>query len=86
MKLVYTRFVKRATITISDELETSLEAYIRRQEARPALTAVVQAALREYLDRRGFGRNAGKLRITPSRNGSGARDTSLHHDRYLAGE
>jgi hypothetical protein len=27
-----------------------------------------------------------KLRITPAKKGSGARDASLRHDRYLAGE
>lgn len=43
--------MKRATITIGDDLEKALRAYIRQQEVRPALTSVVQAALREYLAR-----------------------------------
>jgi hypothetical protein len=76
--------MKRATVTIGNDLEASLEAYTRQQDAAPALTAVMQAALREYLARRGFGEGPRTLRITPAKKGSGARDTSLRHDRYLA--
>ena len=78
--------MRRATVTISDDIETTLDAYIRRQEVSPALTAVVQAALREYLARRGFTTGPRKLHITPARKGSGARDVSAQHDRYLAGK
>ena len=78
--------MKRATVTISDDLEQSLDAYIEQQEVSPALTAVVQAALREYLARRGFHKSRGKFHITPARKGSGVRDASLRHDRYLAGQ
>jgi hypothetical protein len=78
--------MRRATVTISDELEASLDAYTRQQDAVPALTAVVRAALREYLDRRGFGGSPKNLRITPAKKGSGARDASILHDRYLAGK
>lgn len=80
----YPPIMKRATVTISDEIETNLDAYIRRQEVAPALTAVVQAALQEFLARRGFVAGARKLRITPAEKGSGAKDASAHHDRYLA--
>lgn len=41
--------MRRATVTISDELEASLDAFLGQQESVPPLTAVVQAALREYL-------------------------------------
>jgi len=78
--------MRRATVTIGDEIEASLDAYIRQQEAAPPLTAVVQAALKEYLARRGFAAGRGTLRITPARKGSGKRDVSLNHDRYLAGQ
>ena len=78
--------MRRATITIGDDLETILEAYIRQQEVSPALTAVVQAALTEYLARRGFAPGRKTLRITPAKKGSGARDVSVHHDRYLGGK
>ena len=78
--------MRRATITIGHDLEAPLDAYLKRQEVSPALTAVMQAALREYLARRGFGPSASKLRITPASKGSGARDVSVRHDRYLAGK
>lgn len=46
--------MKRATVTIPDELQKAVDSYVRAQEAPPPLTAVVQAALREYLAARGF--------------------------------
>ena len=75
--------MKRATVTIPDDLSKAVDSYVRDQEARPPLTAVVQAALRQYLTERGYLRAAGPLRITPSRRGSGRRDVSQAHDRYL---
>lgn len=44
--------MKRATITIPDELQDALEQYARRQEEPPELSSVVQTALREFLERR----------------------------------
>jgi hypothetical protein len=78
--------MKRATITLPDELEEALEAYRRSQDLPIPLTALAQAALREYLEKRGFlppssGRSFG---ITPNRRGSGSKDVSSEHDRYLA--
>jgi hypothetical protein len=78
--------MRRATITIGDDIEDTLDAYLRQQEIAPALTAVMQAALREYLARRGFGGGPRKLRVTPAKKGSGARDASVQHDRYLTAE
>ena len=76
--------MKRATVTIPDDLADAVESYVRDQEARPPLTAVVQAALRQYLALRGYLRPAGPLRIRPARRGSGHRDISQEHDRYFA--
>jgi hypothetical protein len=78
--------MKRATITLPDELEEGLEAYRRSQDLPLSLTALTQAALREYLEKRGFlppssDRSFG---ITPGDRGSGRRDISPEHDRYLA--
>jgi hypothetical protein len=78
--------MRRATVTIPDDLAKAVESYVRAQEARPALTAVVQVALREYLTGRGYLRVAGSLRITPAKRGSGRRDVSQAHDRYLAAQ
>jgi hypothetical protein len=80
--------MKRATITLPDDLEAELEAYLAQQKAPPSLTAVVQAALREYLraqalSLRDYRPAKGPLRITPAE-GSGATDVSINHDRYFA--
>jgi hypothetical protein len=77
--------VRQATITISDEIEACLDTYIRQQDSAPPLATVVHAALKEYLARRGFAPVVRKLKITPAKKGSGARDVSIEHDRYLAG-
>ena len=83
--MLYSLGMRRATVTIPDDLAKAVESYVRAQEARPALTAVVQAALRQYLTERGYLRAAGPLRITPAKRGSGGRrDVSQAHDRYLA--
>ncbi|HEV3110396.1 MAG TPA: hypothetical protein VGY99_07865 [Candidatus Binataceae bacterium] len=76
--------MKRATVTIPDDLEEAVERYAQSQDARPALTAIIQAALRQYLADRGYLRPSRPLRITPARKGSGRRDVSHAHDRYLA--
>ncbi len=75
--------MKRATVTIPDDLAEAMETYVRAQEAPPPLTAVVQAALRQYLTDRGYLRARGPLRIKPAPRGSGRRDVSQSHDRYL---
>ena len=78
--------MKRATITLPDELEGALEAYRRSQDVPLALTAVAQAALREYLERRGFlSSPAGRsFMITPAEKGSTSNNVSAEHDRYFA--
>jgi hypothetical protein len=78
--------MRRATITIGDEIEGQLDSWMRQQDATPSLTTVVQAALKEFLALRGFGNAPRKLNITPSRKGSGSLDVSIAHDRYLAGK
>lgn len=78
--------MKRATITLPDELEEALEAYQRSQDVPVPLTAVTQAALREYLAKRGFHAPTSKrsFKITPAKKGSGAGDVSSEHDRHFA--
>lgn len=46
--------MKRASVTIADDVEKALEAYGRDQDISPRLVDVVQAALREYLAGRGY--------------------------------
>ena len=76
--------MKRATITFPDDLAEAVGHYIKTQEAPPAITTVVQAALREYLQGRGFLRAYKPLKLRPLGN-SGRRDVSKNHDLYLAG-
>ncbi len=46
--------MKRLTVSVSDELEESLEHYLQDQEVAPSLTAVLHAALKDYLAERGY--------------------------------
>jgi len=76
--------MKRATMTLPDDLAKAVDDYVRAQEAPPALTTVMQAALREYLRERGFLREYRPLKITPVGR-SGRSDVSVNHDLYLTG-
>ena len=80
--------MKRATITIPDDLEQELNAYLAEQDAPPSLTSVVQAALRVYLEERkwkarGYHAAAKSLTIPVADSGRGQRDVSVDHDKYL---
>jgi hypothetical protein len=68
--------MKRATMTLPDDLAEAVDNYLQAQEAPPALTTVVQAALREYLSERGFLRVHRTLKIRPAKKGSGRTDVS----------
>ena len=76
--------MKRATITFPDDLAEAVTRYVKTQETRPPMTAVVQTALREFLQARGFMRGFRPLKITPAPKGSGFSDISVNHDRYFA--
>jgi len=80
----YNEDMKRATMTFPDDLAEAVENYVRAQETPPALTTVMQAALREYLRERGFLRTYRPLKITPVGR-SGRSDVSVNHDLYLTG-
>lgn len=78
--------MKRATVTLPDELEKAIETYRHAQDVPPALTSIAQAALREYLERRGFlsDRPFRPFSITQAEEDSGASDVSENHDKYFA--
>ena len=76
--------MKRTSITIPPDLRVGIEAFLHQHESPPALSAVVQAALREYLNNRGFLVPTEPLRITPAKKGSGRRDVSRRHDEHFA--
>ena len=46
--------MRRATVTITDELEAALDAFLCDQPAKPSMTAVMQAALDEFFTKRGY--------------------------------
>jgi Arc/MetJ-type ribon-helix-helix transcriptional regulator len=78
--------MKRVTITVPEDLEGPIEAYRRDQGVLPSFTAVVQAALREYLATRGYVAPALRFTLTAAERGSGRSHISVEHDRYLAEE
>jgi hypothetical protein len=77
--------MKRATMSLPDDLAEAADNYLRAQEVPPTLTAVVQTALQEYLRERGFLQVRRRLKIGPARRGSGRSDVTESHDLYLAG-
>lgn len=76
--------MKRATVTFPNDLEEALEFYLNDQEVPVTLTAAVQTAVREYLVDRGYLSPSAPLRVRAAKRGSGERDVSIDHDRYLA--
>jgi hypothetical protein len=72
-------------MSFPDDIAEAMDDYVRAQEVPPALTTVVQAALREYLRERGYLRTYKPLKITPAKRGSGRSDVSINHDLYLTG-
>jgi metal-responsive CopG/Arc/MetJ family transcriptional regulator len=76
--------MKRATMTLPDDLAEAVDQYVKAQEAPPSLTAVVQAALREYLRERGYLRHYRPLKLKAVGR-SGSSDVSVNHDAYLTG-
>lgn len=82
--------MKRLTVTLPDDLDTRFEAYLRARDVSPS--TVVQDALRAYLEsERDILYLGGEaypvperpLRFTPAERGSGKRDISMEHDKYL---
>ena len=53
--------MRRASFTIPDGLEAALERYRGDMEAPPSLASVVQAALGEYLEGRGYPVETGEV-------------------------
>lgn len=71
-------------MTLPDDLAEAVDRYVNSHEAPPSLTAVVQAALREYLRERGYLRPYRPLRLKAVGR-SGRSDVSVNHDAYLTG-
>jgi hypothetical protein len=81
--------MRRATITIPDDLDAELHVYMKEQDVAPSLTGLVEAALRKFLDEKRFESLQYQppqrpFRPAPAEKGSGLHDVSLEHDRYFA--
>lgn len=61
--------MKRATVTIPEDLDHALERYIDEQSFAVQRTSLIRAALREFLRTRGYVAPSAPLRIRPSRPG-----------------
>jgi Arc/MetJ-type ribon-helix-helix transcriptional regulator len=83
--------MRRATVTIPDDLEKELQAWLDAQPARPSLAKVLQAALRLYLAEKKlealeYRPATGPFRFTVDEVGSGHRNVSVEHDAHFAGD
>jgi hypothetical protein len=81
--------MRRATITIPDDLEADLNSYFKTQDVAPSLTGLVETALRKFLEEKRFESMQYQaplklFRPTPAETGSGLHDVSIEHDRYFA--
>ena len=81
--------MKRATITIPDDLEQELNAYLERQEIATPLTSLIQTALRAFLHEqkwkeRDYRAPKTELDVPISKSGSGRRNISVDHDEFLS--
>jgi hypothetical protein len=76
--------MRRATISLPDALDEAVGRFQRDQDATPSLTAVVQAALHEYLARRGYLLLDRDFWITPAEHGSEHGSLSIDHDEAFA--
>ncbi|MEM6428376.1 MAG: hypothetical protein AAF708_03980 [Deinococcota bacterium] len=88
MHRVLSLSLKRATITLLDDLETRLNAFIAKQPVPPSLSAVVQTALEAFLDSQMWAAYEPSIpvkafKITPFV-GDLDGDTSINHDEYPA--
>ena len=74
-------------ITLPDAIANALSAYMGDQEVSLPANAIVENALEELLSQRGYlpPQKQG-LRLTLASKGSGFKDTSVNHDKTLAGQ
>jgi hypothetical protein len=82
--------MRRALVTIPDDVEAALERYLQRQDEPTDLDHVVADALRDYLARPHVHRrkppgSPPPFWVTPveEKDAQGEPDVSINHDHYL---
>lgn len=82
--------MKRITVTLPDDLERELTAYLTAKDAPPNLTTLTQAALRDYLRTQKLSERSYRPALKPfevapltEKDTCGEPDVSLYHDTYL---
>lgn len=83
--------MKRVTVTLPDALEEELDGYLRKHDAPPNVSTVLQIALRQFLCSQGlrereYRSGTGVLNLPVAEEGSGKSDISVSHDKYFVGE
>ena len=81
--------MRRATVTIPDDLEKELELWLSSQTAPPSLAKVMQSALRRFLaeaklEALEYRPPRAAFSLSPAAQGSGHTDVSVEHDAHLA--
>ena len=84
--------MKRATVTLPDDLKIRLDTYLAAQPVAPSFSKVVQTALEAFLSEHELQRALRERDYRPPQGfpdfpvfkGSGKSDISINHDAYLA--
>jgi hypothetical protein len=78
-------------VSIPDDLDVRLEAYLAAQETPPSLTTVLQVALQEFLSTRALRERGFQPASKPfaptalaEKDSQGEPDASMNHDRYFS--
>ena len=74
--------MKQVTTLLPDPIAQALRSYIGSQNAPLTEDLIINTAIEQFLIRQGFLPTFKKrLILTPEAEGSGYRDTALHHDQ-----
>ena len=74
--------MKQVTTLLPDPIAQALSSYIGSQNAPLTEDLIINTAIEQFLIRQGFLSTFKKrLILTPEAEGSGYRDTALHHDQ-----
>ena len=74
--------MKQSTTLLPDPIAQALSSYIGSQNAPLTEDLIIKTAIEQFLIRQGFLPTFKKrLILTPETEGSGYRDTALHHDQ-----